>query len=518
MAYIAEAITGQALFGRVDIYTGIDKITSENVVDEVNSALIYHLQNVAEEEYLYWYRRGWQPILERKKERNEFILNKVIENHCEEIVTFRNGYLLQQPVNYISRKDGSAKKVDKLNEYLYRSGKHDADNTIADWFHMVGKAALFVEPNDDPDVPVKAYALDPRSAFVVYSKRPGNAPVFAVNIVVEGNNTYIDVFTKERIFRLFGTYIAKQTTPWQNYSCMATTLLSTEKNYLGHIPIIEYRYNSVNMAAFEAAIPLLDQINNIQSNRCDGVEQFIQSLAVAVNCQFDEGTTAADIRKAGMVALKSIGENKADFRLLTEELDQQQTQTLVDDLYEKVLVICAMPSTARGGRGTYDSTGAAAIFNNGWEQAASAARNTEDLFKRSNRYFDEIFIDVLRKKGILDIKMTDFEMNFVRNETAGVQSKAQAMNTMLAAGMHPELAFAKSGVSNDPVADVRMSEKYLKMIWGDPDKPEVKNEETNDTAQMVPVSNEQKQTESVRIESNGEVQARVDESDGQTTS
>ena len=37
--------------------------------------------------------------------------------------------------------------------------------------------------------------------------------------------------------------------------------------------------------------------------------------------------------------------------------------------------------------------------------------------------------------------------------------------------MHPELAAAKSGISNDPVADMEMSEPYLKLIWGDPDDP-----------------------------------------------
>ena len=37
--------------------------------------------------------------------------------------------------------------------------------------------------------------------------------------------------------------------------------------------------------------------------------------------------------------------------------------------------------------------------------------------------------------------------------------------------MHPELAASKSGVSNDPVADVQMSEPWLKMIWGDPFAP-----------------------------------------------
>ena len=457
------------LFGRRDIFTAVDDLTEENVLDEVNSALVFHLQNVWEEEYLYWYRRGLQPIIYRKKERNEFILNKITENHADEIVTFKNGYFLMQPCAYISRRAGVKTKVDKLNEYLYRSGKHVADNVLADWFHMVGKAALYVRPMDDADVPLKTYALDPRSAFVVYSLRPGNEPVFAVNMVIDTDLVHIDVFTKDRIFRLRGAVTGRKTTPYPQYNAIANSIESVEDNRLHHIPIIEYRYNSVNMAAFESVITLLDAINNLQSNRVDGVEQFIQSLVVAVNCQFDDGTTAADIRKAGMVALKSIGENKADLKILSEELDQQQTQKLVDNLYEQALRICSMPLTTKGGRSTSD-TGSAVIFRDGWEQAGSAARNTEDLFKESNKYFDEILIDILRTKGILDIKAVDFELNFVRNETANVQSKAQSLQTLLAAGVEPELAFAKSGISNDPVSDVKKSEKYLKLIWGDPEK------------------------------------------------
>ena len=135
-----------------------------------------------------------------------------------------------------------------------------------------------------------------------------------------------------------------------------------------------------------------------------------------------------------------------------------------------------MPLTTKGGRSTSD-TGSAVIFRDGWEQAGSSARNTEDLFKQSNAYFDEILIDVLRTKGIVDIKAIDFKLNFVRNETAKIQSKAQSLQTLLAAGMAPELAFAKSGISNDPVSDVKISDKYLKMVWGDP-QAKVKSEES----------------------------------------
>lgn len=459
------------LTGRRDIFTATERLTADNVITEINNAIAYHLMNLAEEEYLYWYRRGLQPVLERTKERNTFVLNKVVENHAEEFCTFKNGYLLQEPASYISRREGSQRKVDTLNEYLYRSGKQSADNIVADWFHTVGKGALFVERTGDKDIPVKAYALDPRSAFVVKSMRPGNKPVFAVNMVVAGDRVLIDAFTDDEIFRLEGRDVGEKTTAYPDYAAMAWDLVEVEPNLLRHIPIIEYRYNSMNEACYEAAISLFDAINAAQSDRLDGMDQFIQSLAIGINIDFEEGVTAKQIREAGLLLIKSVGENKADFKILTEELNQDQSQTLVDNLYDQALRICAMPSTTKGGRSTSD-TGQAVLFRDGWEQAASAARNTEDLFRDSNKYFDEIIIDVLKQEGILDIEITDFQLNFVRNETANVQSKAQAMNTMLASGLHPELALAKSGISSDPVSDMKMSKKYMEMIWGDPNKKE----------------------------------------------
>jgi SPP1 family phage portal protein len=421
-----------------------------------------------------------QPILYRRKEVRPEIMNIVQENHADEIVTFKNGYFLTQPAFYVSRRKGVQGKVNKLNEYLYRSGKQQADNEVVNWFHTVGKAPLYVTPNDDVEVPFKAYALDPRSAFVVYSLRPGNEPVMGVNFVVADEKALFDVYTERYVFHLRGVTTGKMMTTEINgdFIATATDIVSVEPNVLGYIPIIEYRYNSINTGAFELVLPLLDAINNIQSNRIDGVEQFIQSLAIAVNCQFDDGTTANDIRKAGMIVLKSVGENKADFKILSEQLDQQQTQTLVDYIYSQVQRICAMPFVDRQGR-SYDSTGAAALVTSGWFQADAAARNTEDLFRKSNRQFDRIIVEILRRKGILDIDLNDFDIELAKNETANIQSKAQAFQTLMAAGFHPELAAKKSGVSNDPVSDIKMSEKYIKMIWGDPDKADAVEQQTD---------------------------------------
>lgn len=459
------------MFGRLDIYSTFDEITPDNIIEELNSAMIYHVQNMLQEEFLYWYTRGVQPILNRHKDVREDILNVVQVNTAAEIVDFKNGYFLTQPASYVSRRKGVQTKLKKLNEFLYRSGKQQVDNKVADWFHRVGKGVCYVEPSEDPEVPFKAYALDPRAAFVAYSLRPGNDPVMGVNLVTSDGKARFDVFTNAYVFHLSGVVKGKMMTTQKNQDFLvtATTLDSVEPNVLGYIPIIEYRYNSVNTSAFELAVPLLDEISNITSNACDGIEQFIQSLAIAVNCEFPENTTLTDIRKAGMIALRSVGENKADFKILTEQLDQTQTKTLVDSIYDEVLRICAMPSRSNGSS-TYDTTGAAVLANFGWYQADAAARNTEDLYKESNRQFDRIIVDILKRKGLLDIDLNDFELNFVRNETANVQSKAQAFQTLMAAGLHPELAAAKSGISNDPVKDMKMSEKWLEMIWGNPEK------------------------------------------------
>jgi SPP1 family phage portal protein len=229
---------------------------------------------------------------------------------------------------------------------------------------------------------------------------------------------------------------------------------------------------------------MLDAINNVMSNRIDGIEQFIQSLLVLVNCELPEGATANMLRDRGLIELKSVGENKADIKILTEQLDQSQTQVLVDDLYDKVMQICAMPLISKHGT-TYDTTGAAVLANAGWYQADAAARNTEDLFKKSNRQFDRIIVKILRDHNLLDISLSDFELHFVRNEQINVQSKAQAFQTLMAAGFHPILAASKSGISNDPVADVTMSEDYLKMIWGDPEKADQVEEQTNGQGEAV---------------------------------
>ena len=454
------------LFGRRKIYCSTDIITADNVIAEVNDVLSIHSENIAEMDYLYWYRRGMQPILERTKEVRPEINSKVTVNNADMVVTFKNGYFLTKPASYVSRREDVeiTSKVSTLNEYIYLSGKHEADNEVIDWFHTVGLGDIYVEPNDDEEQPFSVYSLDPRSSCVGYSLRPGNAPVMGLNIVLQDEQIVVDCYTRSNVFRLDGGKFSKDDARYGFKPTLKVNgIISIEPNYVGEIPIIEYQYNSQRMGAFENSIDIMDAINETESNRQDGIKQFIQSLVVLYNCELEEGTTANTIRQNGLIELKSVGENKADVKILSEQLDQIQTQTTLDNLYEQMLDKCGVPSITRNEGGTSDN-GSAVYLRNGWQMADTHARNTEDAFKKSNALFDKVVLAILRRRGFT-LRKSDFELKIVRNDSNGLIAKSQAAMNMKELGFAPAIAFERSGLSNDPLADIEVSKRYIQMKW-----------------------------------------------------
>jgi len=465
-------------FGRRKIFSTCSVIDETNVIEEVNKALMFHFCNLAEEDYLYWYRRGICPILERKKEIRPEICNKVVIPNADYVCTFKNGYFLTDSISYIARKAENADKVAEYNEYIHLSGRDIADNQTVDNFHTMGLGVEYVEPDrgESTSVPYHVYALDPRSAFVVYSMRPGNPPLMGVNMVVETRviddvpKTFckIDVFTQTNVYRLSGYLTGNYMTerPSMSVQGVADSIDSTEINVIGEIPIVEFVYNGNRMSAFENAITIMDAINLAESNRLDGDEQAVQQLCVAYNCNFEEGTTANTIRQAGMIVLKSTSENKADFKILDSQLDQTATQTMIDDLYDQMLEKCGVPSSTRDAASTSDNVGAV-FLRNGWGAADTACRNTEDYFRESNRLMDKIILAILKRKGFV-LDPSDIDIVIHRADMSNMVNKTQAAMNLKELGLSPELVLKKTGISSDPIADVNASKKYIDIHWAAP--------------------------------------------------
>ena len=89
------------LHGRTVIYADADEVTSANVIEILDTAVDANTGNVSDIEYLYDYYKGDQPILDRTKDFNDNILNTIVENRANEIVSFKTGYFLSAPIQYI---------------------------------------------------------------------------------------------------------------------------------------------------------------------------------------------------------------------------------------------------------------------------------------------------------------------------------------------------------------------------------------------------------------------------------
>lgn len=425
--------TGRTLAGRTVIYTDVDVIDRSNVVQVLNKALETHDVNKSDIQYLYDYYKGKQPILNRVKDIRPEINNKLVENRANEIVSFKVGYLMGEPIQYVCRggSDAFSEAINQLNEFVFAEDKAAKDKELADWFTICGTSYRMVLPDstdDSDEAPFEIYTLDPRYSFVVYHSGLGNKRKMGVKyIVLQDNSVVYSVYTDKMYFEIKDDKIVK-----------------AQPHSLGCVPIIEYPANTARLGAFEIVLPLLDAINDIGSNRLDGVEQFVQSILLLKGVDIDSDEFKA-LKENGGLKVPLEG----DAKYLVQELNQTQTQTLVDYMYQTVLTICGMPNR-NGGSSTSD-TGSAVIMRDGWSAAEARAKDTELMFKMSEKEFLRLVIAITNTLRDMDLKLSAIEIRFTRRNYENIQEKAQVLTTMLSnSKIHPLLAFTHCGLFTDP--------------------------------------------------------------------
>lgn len=438
--------------GRRVIKTDVDEITADNVLSVLSKALTTHYLNKTDMEYLYAEYKGKQAILNRVKEVRPEICNKIVENRYAEIVDFKVGYLVGEPLQYVARLHGNGdekvlKEVERLNDFMVDCDKDSEDTDLAEWFHEVGTAYRMVLPVphevEDTEAPFEIYTLDPRYAFVIHYSGLGNKPMMGVKYVVrEDGVTVYSCYTVDQYFEIADYALVKH-----------------EYHNLGGIPIVEYPMNRARVGAAEMVLPLLDAINLVDSNRIDGVEQFVQALLKFHNVDISE-EDYEKFRQEGAIKYRDADANmKAEVEYITNELRQAETQVLVDHLYEVVLTICGMPNR-NGGTSTSD-TGSAVIMRDGWSAAEARAKSSERMFRKPEKAFLRVVLNICNTLSGMNLKLSDIGIRFTRRNYENILQKSQVLTTMLAnPKIAPRLAFVHCGMFAAPDEAYRESVKY----------------------------------------------------------
>lgn len=435
--------------GRKIIYTDVAQIDASNVVEVLRTALTVHRTNRDDIDYLYRYYKGEQPILERVKEVRPEINNKIVVNRAHEIVSFKVGYLMGEPVQYVAHTDEAdvSDQISALNRYVTAEDKAAKDKELSDWAHICGTSYRMVLPDgdteDEDEAPFEIYTLDPRYSFVVRHNGLGEPVVMGVKYITRQDGTSVySCYTADMYFEIVE----------------ATKIVRAEPQSLG-IPIIEYPLNNARLGAFEIVLPLLDAINNVDSNRLDGVEQFVQALMLFHNTDISDEDFDR-LRSLGAIKFRDLdAQFKAEIKYITSELNQSQTQTLVDHLYETVLTICGMPNR-NGGSSTSD-TGSAVVMRDGWSSAESRAKDSELMFKKSENEFLKLVLKISDELRGLTLKLSSVEIRFTRRNYENITERSNVLVTMLNnSKIAPQLAFTHCGMFSDPNLAYKMSMEY----------------------------------------------------------
>lgn len=454
------------LHGRRQIFTNVKEINAENVVKVLNKALEVHTRNRAEMVYLEKYARGIQPILDRVKQYNNNVCNKTVVNLANEILSFKVAEHAGEPIQYVSRgkNTDTPDKIESLNSMMLSEGKQPKDMELAYQTFLYGvgyrltlkdkapaAAKAIAKGEEFDEAPFEIYIPDSRNTFVVKYNGVSKKPVM--------NVTYVYLDDTENKVR-YTVYTDTVTYEIEGNATKASKIVNTTIHNFGLLPIVEYPCNASYMGCFEVVLDLLDSYNLCLSDRLDGIEQFIQALMVF------EGV---DISREDFLELKDLGAIKippsTDGRssrvyYLSEQLDQSQTQTLVDNIKQTILEIVGMPS--QGTASTSDSSNnGAMIVKNGWWHAEARALETEGYWKKAETEFLKIILRICAESNVLDgLKVSDVEPKFARHSYQDLLTKSQTFTTLMGVGVPPIQAYKYSGLDSDPEAASLQFAKY----------------------------------------------------------
>lgn len=291
---------------------------------------------------------------------------------------------------------------------------------------------------------------DPRSNFVIYSNAKGKPALMSVSICKdEKDNVVYYCTTKNYVYYVQDGKVVEE---------------KSSINGHGRILLVEFPNNPRRLSDVEIIITMQDALNELQSNRLDGVQQFVQSFIKFVNCEIDEDTFLK-MCKIGAIRVKTVNPSlPADVNSISNELNQQQTQTLKDDLYKNMLIIEGMPSREQN---TGGDTGQAVYLRNGWDFAEQRAKIDEPVTKRSEREFLKIVLNILKTKGQISEKLTiaDIDIKITRNKTDNMLVKAQALVYLLTKGISPKIAIQTCDLWGDPEKTYTESKPYLDALY-----------------------------------------------------
>lgn len=287
------------------------------------------------------YADGKHAILSRM--RTEGLPNvRIVCDMPGYIAKIASGYLVGQPVTYSAPEQEAA--LDQLMDAYRRANVASLDAELAMDASVYGRAVCLCYANAEAQP--RAAQIDPKTAFVVYDDTVEHSPMFGVHIVKEYNAQGMETGV------LVTVYTERDAIVYRGTGFTGIQPVKVDPHYFGGVPMVEFWNNSGEKGDFEGILALIDAYDELQSDRVNDKEQFVDSLLVmqgVMGFAPMQSSADEDEQKDDRNAAQRLREDKvltlpegADVKWLDHQLDESAVEVLrksmVDDMHKFAMV------------------------------------------------------------------------------------------------------------------------------------------------------------------------------------
>lgn len=483
----------QMKIGREEFYTDVPFVDRDNVIEIMQDAFNRNLARAREINRLLNFEAGCQPLKRTKTFRPDIDV-ECVDNVAAEVTDFKLGYFWGNPVTFVQRGDGGSETeaISLLNRQYEATGSRTKTQRNARFIEISGIGYTYIDINtehSEGDSYFIREILDPRTTFVIRSSYyPDGRPMLGVTFRMDkGGNCFITAFSHEQRFEIASLKSASPGVSGirdRRGNVWAHAERSGEENPLHLIPIIEWFRSYDRMGCFEKQIPEMDNLNILVSDFTNDVDQNTQAVWWTNDVELEKSVT---VNGDGSQTIENRNPQKGEWMHTFTPKDGKTPivqplaigydySGMLDNILARralILQKCKVPQRNDNSGG---STGIAMSDATGWSAAEVDACMEQQIIEGCVAEELKAVLAAIRESPdirpdnpLLGLKYSDIQVNFKRNKTIELTSKANAVSTLLSHGFALEDVLANIPLFDDPGQTIQRSgegvRRYQETIW-----------------------------------------------------
>lgn len=434
-----------------DYTAEIEAIENGGITDELLRRIIEKHRNNAEcnRKLIERYEalEDGVPIFEREPrfgDASDVINQKINNDFFSEIVDFKTGYFAGNPIGYsysdteesqedtgeagdtASEQEAARDAASKaITDFVTRSNMFDIDMECTKFASICGYAGrLFYT---DPDGEERVMVVPPNECIILSKTRDITQPTYGVRYFVT-KDIHDNEIVKAEFYDNDHIYF------YEGGAVSSLTLGETKDNLFGLCPLQGIPNNREMQGDAEKVLALIDAYDRALSDANNESEAFANAYMIFENIHLDEKEAEA-VQKAGAIEIRT-GPEGGKVYFLTKEINDGFIEHHLDRLEENIYRFSKTPNMDDESFGT--ASGISLKFKlTGLETKCGMF---EAKMISAGTYMFKLLANVWAKKQ-LKIDPLQCVMSFKRNFPLDLVSEAQAVQSLIAAGLPKRVAF-----------------------------------------------------------------------------